>query len=52
MEFASLVTSLNPAIDMHNDSEELQFIQRELLRDLYIKGHLKKLVQYQVYEHR
>nr|XP_009858293.1 menin-like [Ciona intestinalis] len=42
MEVVALVTSLNAAIDMQTDSEELQLIQHDIMRYLYEEGHMDK----------
>uniref|UniRef100_H2Z450 Menin n=1 Tax=Ciona savignyi TaxID=51511 RepID=H2Z450_CIOSA len=42
MELVALVTSINVAIDMHTDCEELQLIQHDVLDYLYGEGHLDR----------
>ncbi|CAK8678313.1 unnamed protein product [Clavelina lepadiformis] len=40
MELVAMLTSINPSISIHCDSEELLSIQYQLMRLLYSQGHL------------
>nr|CAB3227494.1 menin-like [Phallusia mammillata] len=42
MELVAMLISVNPSIDSHTESEELQMIQHKLLHKLYQKGYMDR----------